>query len=68
MPTTMTKKEKLKKLLEMQKRFIEADKKGEFKLSEYFKDDAELGALRKDYMKLAMEIVDDAHKEVGSKR
>ena len=68
MPDTMTKKEKLKKLLEMQKRFIEADKNGEFNLQAYFKDDTELGALRKDYMKLAMEIVDDAHKEAGSKR
>lgn len=64
----MTKQEKLKKLLELQKRFIEADKKGEFSLDDYFSEDGtELGELRKEYMQLAMDIVADAHKEVGSK-
>lgn len=64
----MTKQEKLKKLLEMQKRFIEADQNGEFNMRDYFSEGAALDEMRKDYMKLAMEIVDDAHKEVGSKR
>ena len=65
----MNKKDKLKKLMEMQKRFIEADKNGEFSLREYFSEQGtDLGELRKEYAKLAMDIVDDAHKEVGSKR
>lgn len=53
----------------MQKRFIEADKKGEFNLRDYFSEEGtDLGNLRKDYMKLAMDIVDEAHKKVGSNR
>ena len=65
----MSKKDKIKELLAMQKRFIEADKKGEFNLRDYFSEEGtDLGNLRKDYMKLAMDIVDEAHKKVGSNR
>lgn len=66
----MTKQEKIKKLIAMQKEFINIEHKGEFSMQDYFGEDEKLklSRHRKNYMKLAMEVVADAHKEVGSKQ
>ena len=65
----MTKQEKIKKMLEMQKQFIEKERKGGVTMAEYFvpADDSPLKGYRQDYIKLAMDVVEDAHKEAGSK-
>lgn len=54
----------------MQKEFINIEHKGEFSMQDYFGEDEKLklSRHRKNYMKLAMEVVADAHKEVGSKQ
>ena len=66
----MTKQEKIQALLDMQKRFLEKEKSDGVSMEEYFApaDDSPLQGYTKDYTDLAMEIVDDAHEEVGSKR
>ena len=66
----MTKQEKIKKMLEMQKKFISKEHKGGVTMEEYFTpaDSSELKDYREEYMKLAMEVVEDAHGEVGSHR
>lgn len=66
----MTKQEKIKKLLAMQKKFIEKEHGTGVSMEEYFApdDESSLKGYREEYMKLAMEVVNDAHKEVGSHR
>ena len=66
----MTKQEKIKQLIAMQKKFIEKEQTAGVSMQEYFKPDeqSELHGYNEDYMKIAMEIVDTAHQEVGSKR
>ncbi len=66
----MTKQEKIKQLIEMQKKFIEKEQNTGVSMQEYFSPDeqSELHGYSEDYMKIAMEIVEDAHQEVGSKR
>ena len=66
----MTKQEKIKQLIEMQKKFIEKEQNTGVSMQEYFSPDeqSELHGYNEDYMKIAMEIVEDAHQEVGSKR
>ena len=62
--------DKIKKLLEMQKKFIELDREG-IDPKDYFapeSDESDLAKHRSEYMNLAMEIVDDAHEEKGSKK
>ena len=65
-----SKQEKIKKLLEMQKKFIELDRARGISAEEYFtpEEGTELDGFRQEYMKLAMEVVDDAHAEKGSSR
>ncbi|MBC6413751.1 MAG: hypothetical protein GDA45_02290 [Chromatiales bacterium] len=65
----MTKQEKIKQLIEMQKKFIETEQTSGVSMKEYFKPDeqSELHGYSEDYMKIAMDIVDEAHSEVGSK-
>ena len=65
-----SKQDKIKKLLEMQKKFIELDRARGVSAEEYFtpEDGAELDGFRQEYMKLAMEVVDEAHQEKGSHR
>ena len=65
-----SKQERIQKLLEMQKKFIEYERSGQLTEQEYWfpEDGSELKGYREDYMKTAMEVVDDAHEEVGSKR
>jgi len=66
----MTKQEKIKQLIEMQKKFIEKEQTEGVSMQEYFKpsEESELHGYSDDYMKIAMDIVEDAHQEVGSKR
>ncbi len=63
-----SKQDKIKKMLEMQKKFIALDRERGVSAEEYFMpgDDAELSGYREEYSKLAMDVVDDAHKEKGS--
>ncbi len=63
-----SKQDKIKKLLEMQKKFIELDRARGVSAEEYFtpEEGAELDGFRQEYMKLAMEVVADAHEEKGS--
>ena len=66
----MTRQEKIKQLIEMQKKFIEKEQTEGVSMEEYFNPDdaSELHGYNEDYMKIAMDIVDQAHQEVGSKR
>lgn len=63
-----SKQEKIQKMLELQKKFIELEQSGEITAESYFvpKDGSALDGYREEYAKLAMEVVDDAHKEKGS--
>ena len=65
-----SKQEKIKKLLEMQKKFIEYEQSGELTAQGYWfpKDSSELDGYKEEYMKIAMEVVDEAHEEKGSQR
>ena len=64
------KQDKIKKLLEMQKKFIALDREQGVEASEYFapSDDSEISGFKEEYSDLAMDIVDLAHKEKGSKK
>ena len=64
------KQDKIKKLLEMQKKFIALDRAQGVEASEYFapSDDSEMLGFKEEYRDLAMNIVDLAHKEKGSKK
>tara|TARA_B100001029_G_scaffold168220_1_gene162074 strand:+ start:612 stop:818 length:207 start_codon:yes stop_codon:yes gene_type:complete len=64
------KQEKIKKLLEMQKKFIALDRENGVEAAEYFSpdDDSEIAGFREEYRDLAMEIVDLAHEDKGSKK
>ncbi|MFK7815667.1 MAG: hypothetical protein AB8B92_04965 [Gammaproteobacteria bacterium] len=63
-----SKQEKIQKMLELQKKFIELEQSGEITAEGYFvpKDGSSLDGFREEYAKLAMEVVEDAHKEKGS--
>ena len=65
----MTKQEKIKNLIEMQKRFIEKEQCEGVSMQGYFLpgENSALNNYRKDYMEVAMDIVKEAHEEVGSK-
>ena len=64
----MTKQDKILKMIEMQKEFIKKEHKSGVTMEEYFApdDNSPLKGYREEYMKLALEVVDDAHTEVGS--
>lgn len=63
-----SKQDKIKEMLEMQKKFIELDRANGVSAEEYFtpEEGAELAGYREEYSKLAMDVVDVAHKEKGS--
>jgi hypothetical protein len=63
-----SKQEKIQKMLELQKKFIKLEQSGEITAESYFvpKDGSDLDGYREEYAKLAMEVVEDAHKEKGS--
>jgi len=64
------KQDKIKKLLEMQKKFIALDREHGVEASEYFAPDdgSKISGFKEEYRDLAMDIVDLAHKEKGSKQ
>lgn len=64
------KQEKIRHLLEMQRKFIARDREQGVDMGEYFlpEEDSPLSGYRDEYMQFAMEIVDLAHTEKGSKR
>jgi hypothetical protein len=64
------KQEMIKKMLEMQRKFIEQEHKGGVSMEEYFtpSDDSQLKGYRQEYSELAMKVVDSAHEEKGSRR
>lgn len=65
-----SKQEKIQKLLEMQRKFIELEQKGELTAENYWMPEkgSDLDGFKEEYTKVAMKVVDDAHEEVGSKR
>jgi hypothetical protein len=60
----------IKKLLEMQKKFIEYEHQHGVSMEEYFtpSNESPLKGFRQEYMNIAMKLVDTAHAEKGSKR
>ena len=63
------KQEMIKKMLEMQKKFIDYEHENGVSMEEYFtpSDDSPLKGYRQEYRDLAMKVVDVAHEEKGSK-
>lgn len=63
-----SKQEKIQKMLEMQRKFIERDQANGVSAEEYFtpEDGSALDGYRQEYRDLAMDVVADAHKEAGS--
>ncbi len=68
--TMSDRKEMIKKMLEMQRKFIEYDHEHGVSMEEYFtpSDDSPLKGFRQEYNELAMKIVDTAHQDKGSHR
>jgi hypothetical protein len=64
------KQEIIKQMLEMQRKFIELEQKGEFSAEEYYDADGEteLSKFKRTYDELATQLVDLAHEEKGSHR
>lgn len=64
------KQEIIKQMLEMQRRFIELEKNGEFSIEDYYDSDgdSELAQFKRTYDELATQLVDLAHAEKGSHR
>ena len=63
-----SKQDKIKKILEMQKKFIERDRAKGIYAEEYFthEEGSELDGYRQEYLKTAEEVVTEAHEEKGS--
>jgi hypothetical protein len=64
------KQELIKKLLEMQKKFIDYEHENGVEMKDYFAADEghPLKGFRQNYMDLANQLVDMAHAEKGSQR
>ena len=64
------KQEIIKQMLEMQRKFIDLEQKGEFSAEEYYDSDGEtdLARFKRTYDELAIKLVDMAHEEQGSHR
>lgn len=65
-----SKTDKIKELMEMQKKFMDKERESGVSQEEYYTPEAGslLDGFRQKFNDLAMEIVDMAHEEVGSKR
>jgi hypothetical protein len=65
-----SKQEKIQKLLEMQKKFIENEQANGFDAKSYYTPDSGsvLDGYIEEYNDIAMEVMDEAHKERGSHR
>ncbi len=63
------KQEMIKKMLEMQKKFIDYEHENGVSMEDYFtpSGDSPLEGYRQEYRDLAMKVVDVAHEEKGSK-
>ena len=67
----MTEKQKIiKEMLEMQRKFIDIERRGEFTARDYYDIDGdnELAKYKSRYNELAIKLVDLAHEEKGSHR
>ena len=64
------KQEIIKQMLEMQRKFIDLEQKGEFSAEEYYDSHGEtdLARFKRTYDELAIKLVDMAHEEKGSHR
>lgn len=64
------KQEIIKQMIEMQRKFIDLEQKGEFSAEEYYDSDgeSELAQFKRAYDELAIKLVDMAHEEKGSQR
>ena len=64
------KQEIIKQMMEMQRKFIDLEHKGEFSAEEYYDTDgeSELARYKRAYDELAVKLVDMAHEEKGSQR
>ncbi len=64
------KQEIIKQMIEMQRKFIDLEQKGEFSAEEYYDSDgeSELARYKQTYNDLAIKLVDMAHEEKGSHR
>jgi len=64
------KQEIIKQMIEMQRKFIDLEQKGEFSAEEYYDSDgeSELARYKQAYNELAIKLVDMAHEEKGSHR
>lgn len=64
------KKTKIAELIEMQKKFIEYERENGVEMKDYFSPESGhlLDGYKETYMEKAMELVDMAHAEKGSKR
>ena len=60
----------IEQMMEMQRRFIELERSGEFSAEEYYDTDGEneLARHKREFDALATQLVDMAHEEKGSKR
>jgi hypothetical protein len=65
-----SKTDKIKEMLEMQKKFMAKEQKDGVSQQEYYTPEAgsDLDGYRQKYQDLANEVVDLAHKEAGSER
>ena len=65
-----SKTDKIKEMLEMQKKFMVKEHASGVSQAEYYTPEAgsDLDGYRQKYRDLAMEVVDLAHKEAGSER
>lgn len=67
----MSEKQKIiEQMLEMQKKFINLEHDGEFRVDEYYdtEGDSELAKYKNTYNELAIRLVDLAHEDKGSHR
>ena len=64
------KQEMIKKMIEMQKKFIAYEQKNGVSQEEYYAapEGHELNGYRQEYQEMAMKLVDIAHEEKGSHR
>jgi hypothetical protein len=65
-----SKQDKIKKMIEMQRKFIDYEHESGVDPVDYWAADEghPLHGYRQEYMSVAMDVVDEAHKEVGSSR
>jgi len=60
----------IKKMMELQHKFIDIEHRGEFSTQDYYDTDgeSELAKFKRDYDEMAIKLVDLAHEEKGSHR